>query len=122
MTKNELKLCPFCGGDAMLNYDPNGVKDTFGRDWGYTIVCTKCAASSRYSYSTERISESWNNRVYDEADALNTIDSADVIRCSDCEHYGESPYHHPTIGWCIIHGCHKKPDYFCADADRRIEE
>lgn len=45
----------------------------------------------------------------------------DVIQCKNCEHYGVSPYHHPTIGWCIIHGCHKFPDYFCADADRRVE-
>ena len=59
--------------------------------------------------------------VINAIDYVLQVDAVEIIRCRDCTHYGESPYHHPTIGWCIIHGCHKFPDYFCADADRRVE-
>ena len=51
-----------------------------------------------------------------------TIDAVEVVRCKDCVHYGKSPFRHPTIGWCIIAGSHKKPDWYCGDGERRSEE
>lgn len=40
-----------------------------------------------------------------------------VIRCKDCRHWGRSPFDHASIGWCIIAGYHRNPDYYCASAD-----
>lgn len=48
-----------------------------------------------------------------------TIDAVEVVRCKDCQAWGRSPYGHPTIGWCIVHGRHRAPDYFCASAKKR---
>ena len=48
-----------------------------------------------------------------------TIDAVQVIRCADCAYYGKSPFGHPRIGWCRIDCKHRKPDFFCANADRK---
>lgn len=45
-------------------------------------------------------------------------DAVQVIRCADCAYYGKSPFGHPRIGWCRIDCKHRKPDFFCANADR----
>lgn len=44
---------------------------------------------------------------------------AQVIRCKDCEMWGRSPWGPSVLGWCKLHGEHRKPDYFCASAERR---
>lgn len=46
-------------------------------------------------------------------------DTIQVVRCKDCRHCGRSPYGHPTIGWCIIAGHHRRPDYYCADGEKK---
>lgn len=46
-------------------------------------------------------------------------DAVQVIRCADCAYYGKSPFGHPRIGWCRIDCKHRKPDFFCANADRK---
>lgn len=48
-----------------------------------------------------------------------SIDAIEVIHCKDCTLYGPSPYGHPTIGWCKMHGTHYKPEFFCGLAERR---
>lgn len=48
-----------------------------------------------------------------------TVDAVEVVRCKDCQAWSRSPYGHPTIGWCIVHGRHRAPDYFCASAKKR---
>ena len=48
-----------------------------------------------------------------------TIDAVQVIRCADCAYYGKSPFGHPRIGWCRIDCKHRKPDFYCANADRK---
>lgn len=47
------------------------------------------------------------------------VDAVEVIRCKDCQAYGRSPYNHPTIGWCKLHGHHRNPDYYCASGKRK---
>lgn len=41
------------------------------------------------------------------------------VRCNDCAHYRPSPFGHPKIGWCIICGHHRSPDFYCANADKK---
>ena len=56
---NELKACPFCGGEAerfTLNDEAN-----FGGD---VIACKKCGACSRVIFGEkEGLVESWNTRT-----------------------------------------------------------
>ena len=44
-------------------------------------------------------------------------DAVHVIRCADCAYYGKSPLGHPHIGWCRIDCKHRKPGFYCANAD-----
>lgn len=54
---NELKTCPFCGGEARVH--------TFYKD--YCVYCTKCNASTiKYSPKKEMAIEAWNRRAEDE--------------------------------------------------------
>ena len=48
-----------------------------------------------------------------------TVDAVEVVRCKDCKAFGKSPWGHFPKGWCMIHGCHHAPDYFCASAKER---
>ena len=50
---------------------------------------------------------------------IEVIDNPKIIHCMNCKHYGRSPFGHPTIGWCMIAGNHRKPDYYCADGKER---
>ena len=62
---DELKPCPFCGGEAALTVLENGV----------SVICWKCRARtdsrmdslvfSKPSNSVERVIEKWNRRVSD---------------------------------------------------------
>lgn len=57
-----------------------------------------------------------SNKAVDE---MPTLDVAKVVRCKNCKAYGKSPFGHPTIGWCIIAGNHKDPNYYCASGKER---
>lgn len=61
--KNKLKPCPFCGGDAEINVDHEGVEDTEKRHWAYTVVCNRCCATSGHTYLPEKAREAWNRRA-----------------------------------------------------------
>ena len=52
---NELKPCPFCGGDAKI-VDVEDLK-------GFFALCKHCNASTRIFYSEEVAIEAWNRRV-----------------------------------------------------------
>ena len=52
-------------------------------------------------------------------DEMPTIDVVKVVRCKNCKSYGESPFGHHTIGWCMIAGSHRKPDYYCASGEEK---
>lgn len=64
--QNELKPCPFCGGNAFISADPEAVIDTQGRRWGYTVVCGKCCTTSGLAYTPEMAAEFWNRRADNE--------------------------------------------------------
>ena len=50
-------------------------------------------------------------------DILEADEVARIIRCKDCEHWRPSPFGVTNLGWCIICGHHRPPDYYCASAD-----
>lgn len=60
--RNELKPCPFCGGEAIIHkraYDNRG-----GLPHDFTVYCDKCHASVRHYYPTEKEAiEAWNRRA-----------------------------------------------------------
>lgn len=62
---NELKPCPFCGGQANISVDTEAVTDTEGRRWAYTytVVCNRCCATSGLTYLPEKAREAWNRRA-----------------------------------------------------------
>lgn len=62
----ELRLCPFCGGNARIVSDTEATKDSEGRLWAFTVVCDKCCASSGLTFTPERAVEAWNRRFDDE--------------------------------------------------------
>ena len=64
----ELKPCPFCGGKADVSFDPDGVKDTTGRKWSYTVLCNNCCATSGLCWSSDMAMAAWNRRVNNEVD------------------------------------------------------
>ena len=66
MKTPDLKPCPFCGGEAKISIDPDGVKDTCGRYWAFTIVCQRCAATSGLGFNVAMIANAWNRRATDE--------------------------------------------------------
>ena len=60
---DELKPCPFCGGEAIISVDKYAVKDAKDRRWGYTIICSNCCAMSGHTYTVEKAREAWNRRT-----------------------------------------------------------
>ena len=49
-------------------------------------------------------------------------DYVQVVRCKDCVHYHKSDKGHPDCEWCKRLICGTiKPDFFCADGERRSE-
>jgi Lar family restriction alleviation protein len=58
----ELKPCPFCGGKAELNVDPEAIVDIEGRRWAFTVSCNRCCAASGLTYLPEKAVEAWNRR------------------------------------------------------------
>ena len=65
---NDLQPCPFCGGEASINFDSEAAVDTKGRRWAYNIVCNECCATSGLTWSIENAIALWNRRVYNAAD------------------------------------------------------
>lgn len=59
---NELKPCPFCGGEGCVQEHVfSGYTSTFG------VVCLDCCCETRQFYdSKEDAIEAWNRRVNDE--------------------------------------------------------
>ena len=50
----DLKLCPFCGGEAEVG-------DGFGHRW--IVGCTECGASAEEGFVLPDIIKAWNRRI-----------------------------------------------------------
>lgn len=55
---NEIKACPFCGGEASLSDGYMGYSTV-----GYFIECIDCGASSHMNPDKNITTNDWNNRV-----------------------------------------------------------
>lgn len=58
--RKKLKECPFCGGEAKVEYF-KGINN--GRIVAAEVMCTKCRASSGTYRTKEESIEAWNRRV-----------------------------------------------------------
>lgn len=54
---NELKPCPFCGGEAKLYK---------AKSWEIFVECTSCHTDSAIFYDVEKAIEAWNRRTDNE--------------------------------------------------------
>lgn len=56
----DLKPCPFCDGEAEVNYvDLGGYED------GYEVRCPDCGCGTDYFYTKQEAIEAWNRRAYE---------------------------------------------------------
>lgn len=62
MSEKNLKVCPFCGGEAKLHT----VKDFQSRVFSASIECVECEASTRSYIVIDAAIEAWNRRFVDE--------------------------------------------------------
>lgn len=58
---DNLKPCPFCGGNGSVTIDPKGVKDSRGKKWMYTVSCDRCCASTGICWTREMANRRTNN-------------------------------------------------------------
>ena len=57
----ELKCCPFCGGEAKIH---KSQQDIFGRLKDcYSVFCTECCCQTQYSLSETEAAQDWNKRT-----------------------------------------------------------
>jgi len=57
MNKEELKKCPFCGGDAMTSYDDDNCP---------IVDCQLCGAMTGWYEKIDDAIKAWNKRWKDE--------------------------------------------------------
>lgn len=79
----ELKPCPFCGGEARVVFGSATTKD--GHHTVFTVFCDECNAQGSSSYeSLEEAVAVWNVRT-EQTCSMEPIDGRnDVLRCSKC--------------------------------------
>lgn len=58
----DLKPCPFCGGEAKINR----IVNTFYQYARYFSSCTRCSAESKVFETEQEAIEAWNTRAYEE--------------------------------------------------------
>lgn len=59
----ELKKCPFCGGEAFIHELKEDFLGVGFEIKGYAVVCTNCHSSTEYDKNKNICIESWNRRV-----------------------------------------------------------
>lgn len=71
MINNQLKQCPFCGGEAKLV--KRQLKTGFYSSGGtYYVHCTKCLVATQPRKNSEFVINVWNNRYKEHANDIKT--------------------------------------------------
>ena len=107
----KLLPCPFCGSDnAPGVYDENEVEGLAEGDLRfvnkpyYSVVCSLhdqgCGAEGAYCKTPEEAIAAWNRRT------------PDVVRCGECENWGDE-YYCPFIGKTTLY------NFFCGYGVRK---
>lgn len=70
--ENDLKPCPFCGGEANLGFAPGSTKFYWGADGFekstpvlYRMICGGCHCSTEAAQDAKTAKMLWNRRVND---------------------------------------------------------
>lgn len=99
----ELKRCPFCGGEAILEtVDGNSPKECY-------IYCPECDFESGVYSEPKFIVEKWNRR----ADNVSP-----VVRCKDCKHLVAVNVNGKGIPTCRVSGMEVATDEFCSRGEK----
>ena len=115
---NELKPCPFCGGEAKLHKKGNKFYvECDGDCWTQT---------SKYSYQEDAI-KAWNDLERRKEENAPTVDAVEVVRCKDCKYYFQDEIYgeicrHPELDFeieCYDHWINTKPEDFCSYGERK---
>lgn len=116
----ELKPCPFCGMPHTELYWVTITSEKYGYET-LGIFCNNCKQvvtleandwGGDSAFTRQNATEAWNRRT------------DEIIRCKDCKHWDTSleSENAPNCYYCpVIDGTHCA-DFYCADAERRIDE
>lgn len=127
---NELKPCPFCGGEAKFFSKATTARGII-RGLEFGIYCTRCdVTTSKTTYRVEveltgtgdimaRVDErpeaieAWNRRVND--GKAPAVDAVAVVRCKDCMYWNDGSSL-CTCNFDIMSG-----ENFCSFGERRSD-
>ena len=111
---NELKPCPFCGGESLLrDLYIKGVANTKH----YIRECHHCKATFAHWFrSIKRANEAWNRRVI-----LDGCKNELIVRCKDCKHYNTIGCS-KGFGWCENIDRGTSDNFYCANGKQLNKE
>lgn len=124
---DELKVCPFCGGDARIHSKVLAE----GFDSGYWAVCDECGKGDTLPHeSEEEAAAAWNTRaaVEDEQFALAVHDGRAWQRVRECHMVSVSLYDEEGVdgiecdecGWSDVHEWYDPMPGFCPNCGAKV--
>lgn len=124
---DELKVCPFCGGDARIHSKVLAE----GFDSGYWAVCDECGKGDTLPHeSEEEAAAAWNARaaVTDEQFALAVHDGRAWQRVRECHMVPVSLYDEEGVdgiecdecGWSDVHEWYDPMPGFCPNCGAKV--
>ena len=124
---DELKVCPFCGGDARIHSKVLAE----GFDSGYWAVCDECGKGDTLPHeSEEEAAAAWNARaaVADEQFAMAVHDGRALQRVRECHMVSVSLYDEEGVdgiecdecGWSDVHEWYDPMPEFCPSCGAKV--
>ena len=124
---DELKVCPFCGGDARIHSKVLAE----GFDSGYWAVCDECGKGDTLPHeSEEEAAAAWNARaaVTDEQFAMAVHDGRALQRVRECHMVSVSLYDEEGVdgiecdecGWSDVHEWYDPMPEFCPSCGAKV--